>query len=308
MIAFTHKPVMPEECMQGLAPEESGVYFDGTVGGGGHSYEILRRSSPGGRLIATDLDENAIAAARQRLQEFAGRFRIYKSNFKRYAEVLAEHRVQLHARIAEFVAEVVHVASQKFVVLYEPVQSFQYGRHFERRGGQVLQRRRDQLQKCRTDEAVVFFVLFGAGVVDLQQDLFDLLDLVALQSEGKAARAQVRQKPRGDLFERVLQIRFFDHDVDVAHGCVVRREQAVNVSRGRRKSRVRAVCPHLPVAAVVDAPVGDDREFPIVGVPVFDGPVKQIDVVEEVRLLDVAAHVQRRALVKVVPRHCVLLL
>ena len=90
MIAFTHKPVMPEECMQGLAPEESGVYFDGTVGGGGHSYEILRRSSPGGRLIATDLDENAIAAARQRLQEFAGRFRIYKSNFKRYAEVLAD--------------------------------------------------------------------------------------------------------------------------------------------------------------------------------------------------------------------------
>lgn len=89
MISFSHQPVLLEECMQGLAPGRGGVYFDGTVGGGGHSYEILKRSTPQGRLIACDLDENAIAAATDRLSPFAGRFQIFKSNFKQYEEVLA---------------------------------------------------------------------------------------------------------------------------------------------------------------------------------------------------------------------------
>ena len=90
MIAFSHKPVLLEECMQGLLLKAGGVWFDGTVGGGGHSYEILKRTSPSGQLIATDLDENAIAAASARLSEFSGRFRIYKNNYKNYAAVLEE--------------------------------------------------------------------------------------------------------------------------------------------------------------------------------------------------------------------------
>ena len=90
MIAFSHKPVLLEECMQGLRLKEGGIWFDGTVGGGGHSYEILKRTSPSGQLIATDLDENAIAAASERLSEFSGRFRIYKNNYKNFAAVLEE--------------------------------------------------------------------------------------------------------------------------------------------------------------------------------------------------------------------------
>lgn len=90
MIAFSHKPVLLEECMQGLRLKEGGIWFDGTVGGGGHSYEILKRTSPSGQLIATDLDENAIAAASERLSEFSGRFRIYKNNYKNFAAVLSE--------------------------------------------------------------------------------------------------------------------------------------------------------------------------------------------------------------------------
>lgn len=88
MKEFAHIPVMLEECIGGLNVKPGGVYFDGTVGGGGHSYEILKRSAPDGRLIATDLDDDAIAAANERLSGFAGRFRIYKSNYKDYAEVL----------------------------------------------------------------------------------------------------------------------------------------------------------------------------------------------------------------------------
>ena len=90
MIAFSHKPVMLEECMAGLNLKDGGVYCDGTIGGGGHSYEILKRTAPGGRLIATDLDDCAIEAASKRLAEFDGRFRIYKSNYKDFAAVLEE--------------------------------------------------------------------------------------------------------------------------------------------------------------------------------------------------------------------------
>ena len=74
--------------MQGLSLHGGGIYFDGTVGGGGHSYEILKRTSPDGKLIATDLDDCAIAAATERLAQFEGRFRIYKSNYKNFATVL----------------------------------------------------------------------------------------------------------------------------------------------------------------------------------------------------------------------------
>ena len=90
MIAFSHKPVLLEECMQGLLLKAGGIWFDGTVGGGGHSYEILKRTSPSGQLIATDLDDSAIAAASARLSEISGRFRIYKNNYKNYAAVLEE--------------------------------------------------------------------------------------------------------------------------------------------------------------------------------------------------------------------------
>lgn len=103
MIAFSHKPVLLEECMQGLLLKAGGVWFDGTVGGGGHSYEILKRTSPSGQLIATDLDENAIAAASARLSEFSGRFRIYKNNYKNYAAVLEEAGVaELDGALLDF--------------------------------------------------------------------------------------------------------------------------------------------------------------------------------------------------------------
>ena len=94
MLEFSHKPVMPNECMEGLAVRNGGVWFDGTVGGGGHSYEILKRSAPNGRLIATDLDDEAIAAASERLKEFNGRFEIYKSNYKDFSLVFEKAGIE----------------------------------------------------------------------------------------------------------------------------------------------------------------------------------------------------------------------
>ncbi len=86
MKEFSHRSVLFEECMDGLNIKEGGIYFDGTVGGGGHSFGILTRSKSG-KLIATDLDDEAIAAATKRLSPFDGRFQIYKSNYKNFEEV-----------------------------------------------------------------------------------------------------------------------------------------------------------------------------------------------------------------------------
>lgn len=87
---FRHIPVMLEECLGGLKLKADGLYFDGTLGGAGHSSEILKRTSPSGRLIATDLDTEAIKNAEERLKEYSGRYRLFHSNFKNFNEVLKE--------------------------------------------------------------------------------------------------------------------------------------------------------------------------------------------------------------------------
>ena len=103
MKEFSHIPVMLEECMQGLNLKDGGVYFDGTVGGAGHSFEILKRTAPTGRLIATDLDDDAILAAERRLSVFEGRFKIYKSDYKDFDKVLTEAGVEsLDGAILDF--------------------------------------------------------------------------------------------------------------------------------------------------------------------------------------------------------------
>lgn len=90
MAEFKHIPVMLEECMQGLDLKDGGIYYDATIGGAGHSYEILKRTAPSGRLIATDLDDEAIEASSKRLEQFKGRFQIFKSNYKDYGQVFEE--------------------------------------------------------------------------------------------------------------------------------------------------------------------------------------------------------------------------
>ena len=87
MDTFKHVSVMLNECLEGLAIKDGGTYFDGTLGGGGHSYQILKQSSPNGKLIATDLDDYAISRANEKLGEFAGRFTIIKDNFKNFSSI-----------------------------------------------------------------------------------------------------------------------------------------------------------------------------------------------------------------------------
>ena len=67
---FKHKPVLLKECIEGLNIKTDGIYVDGTLGGAGHSKEILRILSEKGLLIGIDRDEEALNAAKQNLKEF----------------------------------------------------------------------------------------------------------------------------------------------------------------------------------------------------------------------------------------------
>lgn len=76
------------ECMDGLNIKSGSIIFDGTLGLANHSKKILQLSSPNGRLIATDLDEQAIKIAKENLKEFEGRYQIFNQNFKDFEEIL----------------------------------------------------------------------------------------------------------------------------------------------------------------------------------------------------------------------------
>jgi 16S rRNA (cytosine1402-N4)-methyltransferase len=67
---FNHVPVLLNETLEGLNINPSGVYVDCTVGGAGHSVEIAKRLTDGGRLIGLDRDPDAIAVATERLKDF----------------------------------------------------------------------------------------------------------------------------------------------------------------------------------------------------------------------------------------------
>ena len=67
---FSHKPVLLEETINGLNIKKDGIYVDGTLGGAGHSKQILKQLDPKGLLIGIDRDEDALKAAKENLKEF----------------------------------------------------------------------------------------------------------------------------------------------------------------------------------------------------------------------------------------------
>ena len=78
---FRHTSVLLEEAVESLHVSPDGIYVDGTLGGGGHSFEIAKRLSKGGRLIGINQDAAAIEAAGKRLGEFGDRVTIIQANY-----------------------------------------------------------------------------------------------------------------------------------------------------------------------------------------------------------------------------------
>ena len=87
---FAHVSVLVREAIGFLRPAPGGRYVDGTLGGGGHSEAILVASAPNGQVLGLDRDDEAIAAARQRLQVFGARAIVKQASFSEVREVLAE--------------------------------------------------------------------------------------------------------------------------------------------------------------------------------------------------------------------------
>lgn len=87
-MAFEHKSVLLEETVDSLAIRPDGIYVDGTLGGGGHAWQVCSRLGNHGRLIGIDQDADAILAAGERLREYGSRVTIVRSNYENIDAVL----------------------------------------------------------------------------------------------------------------------------------------------------------------------------------------------------------------------------
>ncbi len=84
---FVHVPVLLDQCIEGLNIKEDGIYMDATVGGAGHSIEIVKRLK-GGRLIAIDKDADALQAANKRLNNYIDKVTFIHNDYKNFSEEL----------------------------------------------------------------------------------------------------------------------------------------------------------------------------------------------------------------------------
>ena len=90
---FVHKSVLLYETVGSLNIKPGGIYVDGTLGGGGHAYEVCKRLG-GGRLIGIDQDADAIRAAGERLAPFKDKVTIVRSNYQNIENVLKELNIK----------------------------------------------------------------------------------------------------------------------------------------------------------------------------------------------------------------------
>lgn len=87
---FDHTTVLLQEAVEGLAIKPDGIYVDCTLGGAGHSLEIVKRLSPAGRLICFDQDTTAIEAAKEKLKDYLSQITFIHSNFRNLKDELAK--------------------------------------------------------------------------------------------------------------------------------------------------------------------------------------------------------------------------
>ena len=89
-MTFEHKSVLLKETVDSLNVKPEGIYVDGTLGGGGHAFEVCRHLGTKGRLIGIDQDQAAIWTAEERLLEYTGSFRVVRGNYVDMDRVLSD--------------------------------------------------------------------------------------------------------------------------------------------------------------------------------------------------------------------------
>lgn len=89
-----HRPVLLREVVELLGCSPGKIIVDGTIGSGGHSFEILKKILPGGYLIGLDIDSEALKRARERLECFKGHFILFRENYRNVAYVLEKENIR----------------------------------------------------------------------------------------------------------------------------------------------------------------------------------------------------------------------
>jgi 16S rRNA (cytosine1402-N4)-methyltransferase len=92
-LEFKHKPVLLEETIRELEIKKDGIYVDGTLGGAGHSKQIVNKLSPDGLLIGIDRDEEAIKAAKENLKDFQN-VKYIHGNHDEIEEILNDLKIE----------------------------------------------------------------------------------------------------------------------------------------------------------------------------------------------------------------------
>jgi len=152
-----HTPVLLGEVVAQLQPRSGGLYVDATLGGGGHAREILRASSPDGRLIGLDWDEEAISQTRERLSEFGARVQLVRANFAELERVL----MSLAVTAVDGVVFDLGVSSRQFD---EPTRGFSFQREGPldmRMSRQLAATALDILRDSSADELADIFFHYG---------------------------------------------------------------------------------------------------------------------------------------------------
>ena len=181
---FHHISVLLQETIDGLNIKEDGIYVDCTLGGGGHSQEILKRLTTG-HLYCFDQDQTAIAAAQERLAQISDRFTIIYANFKNLKEELAKRGVSY---VDGFVFDL-GVSSPQFD---DGERGFSY--NYDAR----LDMRMDQNQKISAYELVN-----QAPVSDLITWLYKYSDEKFAKQIARAIARHREEKPIETTFELV---------------------------------------------------------------------------------------------------------
>ena len=185
-MGFEHKSVLLEETIEYLNIKPDGIYVDGTLGGGGHAYEVLKRLGPLGRYVGIDQDAAAIEAAGERLAPFGNKVTIVRNNYENMDFVLKELGID-------------HVDG---ILLDLGVSSYQLDtleRGFSYKADTVLDMRMDQRQEITAKD-----IVNGYSESDLYRIIRDYGEDKFAQNIAKhiaAAREKEEIKTTGQLVE-----------------------------------------------------------------------------------------------------------
>ena len=112
--ANIHKPVLLREVLEYLGCSEGKVYVDGTVGEGGHTEQILEKTSPTGKVVGIDLDQQILERAGDRLKKFGPRIHLVRDNYKNIKEILTEREIlQIDGFLVDLGISLFHFQSQE---------------------------------------------------------------------------------------------------------------------------------------------------------------------------------------------------